>query len=263
MTKRVWAVSALLLAVLSIGACGTPRVPVGDADDTAAPSPAMMPTPNAFVSAVMHTRDLGSADVDITVDTSLDGSTDHVDGIGAVALDRGFGNIAWTGADGTTRVINNDVAIFVRDDVAGGMWTRLPEGQLEPRTAFANPLAGLGLLQNVVSADAEAIDGSHATRYSGRLPADQQALSAFGLTDEEITRLGDTSRAPGIDVTAWVDDAGRLLRVDRAFRLPAESGTSADLRVSTALSDFSGVIDVGPPPSESVTSASASASANS
>ena len=259
MTKRVWAVSALLLALLSIGACGTPRVPVGDAGYTAVPSPAMMPTPNDFVSAVMHTRDLGSADVDITVDTSLDGSTDHVDGIGAVALDRGFGNIAWTGADGTTRVINNDVGIYVRDDVARDRWTQFPEDQFNPRTAFANPLAGLGLLQDVVSADAEAIDGSHATRYTGRLPADRQALSAFGLTDDEITRLGDTSRAPDIDVTAWVDDADRLLRVDRAFRLPAEAGISADLRVSTALSDFSGVIDVGPPPSESVTSASASA----
>ena len=133
MTTRARAGAALLLAVLApttltLVSCGTPRVPVGEADYSTVQRPSMMPSANEFVSAAMHTRDMGSADVKVTVDTSIDGSRQHLIGVGSVALSEGFGNIAWTDSDGTTRVINNDVATFVRADEPDGMWNRLPEG---------------------------------------------------------------------------------------------------------------------------------------
>ena len=263
MTSRARAGTALLLAalapaVLTLTACGTPRVPVGQADYSAIQRPSMMPSANEFVSAVMHTRDLGSANVDITVDTLIDGARQHLDGIGAVALGRGFGNILWTDPTGTTRIINNDVATFVRDDEPDGMWNELPESAITPRTAFADPIASLGLLSDIRSDGAEEIDGIATTRYTGRLSADPQNLAAFGLTEDVIATLADASGGSSISVTAWADQTGQIVRVDRSFSGDSGSGTPVDLRVSTSLSDFSGVIDVGPPPSASVTSVSAS-----
>jgi hypothetical protein len=263
MTTRARAGAALLLAVLSaaalaLTACGTPRVPVGEADYSAVQRPSMMPTPNEFVSAVMHTRDLGSANVEITVDTTIDGSRQHLDGVGAVALGRGFGNILWTDDEGTMRVINNDVATFVRDDEPSGLWNQLPDGVSTPRTAFADPIASLGLLADVLADGVEEIDGIPTTRYTGRLAADPKSLAAFGLADDQIATLTGTAGGLSVTVTAWVDSTGQIVRVDRVFSSTPEGGTPVDLRVSTTLSDFSGVIDVGPPPSASVTSASAS-----
>ena len=263
MTTRARAGAALLLAVLApttltLVSCGTPRVPVGQADDSAVQRPSMMPTANDFVSGVMHTRDLGSANVDITVDTTIEGSHQHLDGVGAVALGRGFGNILWTDADGTTRIINNDVATFVRSDEPSGLWNQLPEGTSTPRTAFANPIASLGSLSDVRTEAVEEIDGVGTTRYTGQLSADPQNLAAFGLTDDVIATLADTSGGSSITVTAWVNDTGQIVRVDRSFTSAPGSGTPVDLRVSTSLSDFSGVIDVAPPPSASVTSGAAS-----
>ena len=187
----------------------------------------MMPMANAFVSSVMHTRGLGSAAVEISAESSVDGVDTRLTGTGGVDLGRGFGNILWTDAGGESREIVNDVAVFVQSDGPGSTWTRLPEGQKRPTTALTAPLAGLGALSDVASLGTEDVGGRPATHYAGKLPADAANLAALGLTDEQIARLAGQADGATIDVSAWVDSASRIVRVDRSVDLPGPDGDRA------------------------------------
>jgi hypothetical protein len=245
------AVSVVIAGAL-VGACGTPR---SDPSVSASEQPiSIMPMANPFVSAVMHMRGLGSAAVDVEADYHLDGTDSRRTGVGAVDLGRGFGNVLWTDADGSEREIVNDVAVFVQSDGPDSPWTRLPEGVVRPTTPLNAPLAGLGAIEDPTWGGTETIDGRMVTRYDGRLPADPVSLAALGLTAAQVSRLGVSVGDATVAVSAWVDSANRIVRVDRSLDVP-DGTDAARVRVSTRLSDFSRNIDVAPPPSQSVTNA--------
>ena len=105
----------------------------------------------------------------------------------------------------------------------------------------------------VAPAEDEGAEGQ--TVYSGLLPSDPDRLAELGFTDEEFVGIGDAWQGASIDVDVWVDRLGRVVRVDRSFDVAGPDGIEYAAAASTRLSDFSGVLDLTSPPSESVVDA--------
>ena len=251
---RPWLAAMVLAAVApTLAACGTPRV--APTSPAASGPISMMPTANDFVTSLIRTRDLGTAAVEIEVRTTVGDVTRELTGTGAVATDPGFGNLTWTGESGQTHEIINDIATYVQSDPPDGMWTRLAEGDRTPTTGFADPLSGLGGLALVTNEGADEVDGIPATRYSGTLQIDPNRMVELGLSEAEIAGIGDAWQGASMEVDAWVDAKGRVVHITRVAELIGQDGVPVRVEVSTALSDFSGGLDLENPPSESVTEA--------
>jgi hypothetical protein len=257
-TKRGMLVPALLglaLASLVLAGCGTQRA---DAGAPSAPPAAVSATPSAdeFVASVMRTRDLATAALEVTVSTDVGGDLRTLTGSGSSAVSNGYGELLWTDADGTTtREVSNGKGLFVQTDVPDGLWTRLPDERSTPTGRLADPLRGLGGLQDVVRTGAEELGGIPATRYDGTLPASADGLLLMGFSDEELVAIGEDWQGAVIEVTVWVDGRGRVVGIERSLDLPAAAAGPVTARTMTELSDFTRAIDLAPPPTESVVEA--------
>jgi hypothetical protein len=249
------AVLGLLLGSLVLGGCGTQRA---DSGASSAPPAAVSPTPSAdeFVGSLMRTRDLATAALEITVSTDVGGDLRTLTGSGTSAVSEGYGELLWTDADGAaSREVSNGKGLFVQTDVPDGLWTRLPDERSTPTGRLADPLRGLGSLQDVVRAGPEELDGIQATRYTGTLPASPDSLLVMGFTDEELVAIGEDWQGAVVEVTVWVDGAGRVIGIERSLDLPAAAAGPVTAETMTELSDFSLAIDLAPPPTESVVEA--------
>jgi hypothetical protein len=258
------AVSLLLGSVIMAG-CGTQRAdsaassaPASAGPASTAPPSAVAPTPSAddFVASVMRTRDLSTADLQVTVTTDVGDSIRTLTGTGEAAVAQGYGDMQWTDASGAvTRELSNGKGLFVQTDVPDGMWTRLPDERSTPTARLVDPLRGLGALQAVSRVGAEDFEGSPATRYTGTLPASEESLALLGFSDEELVGIGADWQGGVVEVIAWTDDRGRVVGIERSLVLPDAQAGPVSARTMTLLSDFTTAIDLAPPPTESVVEA--------
>lgn len=254
----------LLPAVVVLAGCGTPRAasPSGSASPGASAVSQIPELPRAsdFLSAVVATRSSGAARVDIEVLTTIDDPDPSLavdralTGSGAVFLEPGFGDIAWSSDLGPTREIVNDLGTYVQAEPPDGRWYLVDGGATTPTTAFADPLRDLGLLAGVESEGPEQIQGVAATRFAGTLELDPRELAALGLSDEEVSAIGDAWQGASEEVTVWVGPDGRIIRIDRQATFGDEVAAPVSVFASTELSDFGTFLDVAPPPSGSVDS---------
>ena len=256
-SPRRWFAAAALVAtcVVTVSGCGTPRVEPSagaSASDPASDIIPEMPSANDFVSAIMFTKTAGSADLDVEAVTSVGGSERRLRGTGPGAVGQGYADLTWTSDAGTTRELVNDQGVFVQTDVPDGKWNRLGEGARTPTTGFADPIRGLAGMSDVVEEGTETVDGLPATRYSGTIPVDPAELSALGLSDEEITSLGDAWKGAVVDATVWLDGSNRVIRVERTLDLGDASPVPASTFVVTTISDYGKVISLRTPPDESL-----------
>lgn len=258
---RTLAVAACLVAAMVVLAgCGTPRV-----DPSTAEPPqeiTMMPSNNAFVTSIQATEVLSSANVDIDLTTTIGDQTQARTAEGVAALRRGFGELTWTEDGSTRRERYNGKGVFLQDDIPDGMWTHLPKDELTPTIRLADPLRGLGQLQDITSREDVTTTGVPVTRYAGRLAADPERLAYLALTPEQIAGIGEAWQGQSIDVVAWTDPRRRVVRVDRSFEVTGDDGVPVSVTVKTVLDDFGAQIDLAPPKPESVIEASDSASAS-
>lgn len=241
---------ALVAVTAALAGCATPE---GTGPATPVPASPVAPTPSAsdLVAAVTHTRGLGTAAVDISVRTDADGAVRTLDGSGGIDLGKGYGDLLWRADDDSpVRELSNGKGLYVQSEVPTGTWARLPDVRSTPTGPLADPLRGLGTLQGVAESDAS-IDPL-GRRFTGTQPASTEALQLLGLTDEERTGLGDAWQRQPIDVTVWIDDARRVVRVDRSAQFPGGAGDAVRALTSTTLSDFSRPLDLTSPPSGSV-----------
>jgi hypothetical protein len=259
MTPKRGSLVALLVA-LTVGAaalagCGTQRA-VSTAS-SALPS-VVLPTPSAddFVASVMRTRDLATADLDVTVTTEVGGDVRTLTGTGSAAVAQSYADMQWTDASGAvTRELSNGKGLFVQTDVPDGLWTRLPDERATPTSRVADPLRGLGGLADVTRAGTEEFDGTPTTRYTGTLPASPESLALLGFSDEELVEIGTDWQGGVVDVTAWIDGRGRVIGVERSLDLPDAAAGPVSANTMTALTGFTTAIDLEPPPTESVVEA--------
>jgi hypothetical protein len=265
-TPRSLLVATVLAASLAtaLAGCGTKRVEQSTASSstisvTASAPEIIPPTPSAndFVSAIMFTKIAGSADLAVEAVTSVGGIDRRLEGDGSGAVGSGFADMTWVSDSGSERELVNDEGIFLQTDGPAGRWTKLADGEITPTTGFADPIRGLGAMSDVTEEGAETIDDVAATRYSGTLPVDVDALRAMGLSEEEVASLGDSWVGAVIVATVWLDATNRVIRVERALDLGEASPVRVTAFTATDISDYGKSIILKSPPDESVTTATA------
>jgi hypothetical protein len=265
---RRWPVLVLAAVGLAVGltGCGSPEA-AAPSSQTPEAAIAMMPSANPFLSALTFTNGLGTAQVDVTATTTVgDRSlTRTIDG--TASLDpRGYGIVSWSssGAGGEASVdeIASDKFVFFRPADSTGLWTQEPSGVRTQASRMISPLTGLGDLTDIVDAGQVELDGTQTRRYTGLLAVTPDRLEALGLTEADLTSVGDAWEGADLDVTVWIDGRNRVVRVDRAFDIVGQTGVPVSASTSTLLSDFAGPLDLTGPPSQSVTALPSNATAS-
>jgi hypothetical protein len=214
------------------------------------PTIAMMPSANAFSSAVSFTRGLGTGRLAIRATTTVDSVTTERSGTATAAFDpKGYGIATWTDGSAVVVELANEKSVFARPTGSGELWTPRPEDATSLSRTIMAPLTGLGELAEVRSEGSTDLGGTPTTRYSGRLPADPDRLRALGFDAADLAAIGEEWRGTAIDVVVWVDGNGRVVRVDRSIDLPAAAASAS---TSTTITDFTAALDLTNPPTASV-----------
>ena len=254
----------LLVGTAVLAGCGTQQADssasaTSDASPSAVAPSAVTPTPSAdaFVASVMRTRDLATADLEVTVTTDVGGSVRTLTGEGPSAVSNGYGDMRWTDASGAvTRELSNGKGLFVQTDVPAGMWTLLPDERATPTGRLADPLRGLGGLADVTKVGPEDLDGTaHDPLHRHPARESRTALPCWASPTRSSWRSARTGRVPIVDVTVWIDSKGRVVGIERTLDLPDAAAGPVSAVTMTALSDFTTTIDLEPPPTESVVEA--------
>lgn len=188
---------------------------------------------NPVVSALEIAQSLGTARATIDVANSVGDEDRMFTGSGVVDLGQGWSDLMWTG-DGSVRELVTREGTFLSDD-ADGRWLAFPDGT--PTSRIADVFDGLVAVPVWTVAGAEQIGTGSATRYTGVL---REWSSGLGLNDAETEAL--LAAGATIDISAWVDGQGRLVRILRVLRPVSASATPAPIpiRASTLidLTDF-------------------------
>lgn len=227
--------------VVVLTACSTSALP-----PSSTPPP---PTPASteYLDALEHTRSLGTASARIEVSTRREGAATRVAGSGAVAFYDGHGDLLWEAADGSVRrERSNARGVFVQDAPPDGPWQRA--ASMPATVPLTDPLRGLGQVADPLSLGPDVVDGEATERYSGTVSGTPEQLDLLGLGPAERAALPADRSALDVRITVWIDDGGRILRIDRELLSPGTDTPPLTAVVSTRLSDFSRVIDLSTPP---------------
>ena len=225
--SRATRLLAAALVTLLLSGCGdaAPR------SDAPAQPLTLLPSADPFISAVVATKSLGTARLEI--DAVHPDSTVH--GEGVTVLGSGQGDVTWAGAAAPYRELLNSRGLYVQTPPASGGWEQWPPGHVSTTSGFIDSLRGLGVLRDVVNEGSDQLGAVATTRYRGWLP----------LTADEASRLG-LSGTPAPDareeVTVWIDDFEHAIRVDRRGATDLDSVTSR-----TDFSDFSVLLNLTSP----------------
>ena len=237
----------VLVTALVLTACG--GLPGGSATYSAVPPP---PSPDPYTSALIMTKTWAAAEIQTTVDSSINGATSSLHGVGEVAIDKGYGDIEWSGSDSAYRELVNDRAIFTKPEGPATLWVRTESDGRTATSAFTNPLVNLTRVEAVARDGDEQMDGFTAERYRGTLPVTARNLEGLALADAEVAELVAAAGPEDVVVVeVWADPNHRLVRIDRSLKL--SGAVDADVRASSHLSNFGVMLDLAPPPSASVT----------
>jgi hypothetical protein len=151
--------------------------------------------------------------------------------------------VTWSSSAATYRELVNNRGIYVQAAPPDGTWEQRPVDAPTLSSGYVDALRDLGVLKGVVDEGIDPASGVPATRYAGWLPLDARESALLGLTPSDVATIPAGADQPREDVTAWVDDFGHIVRVDRRV-----TNGSGDLVRSTAtLRDFSLLIDLTSP----------------
>lgn len=214
-------------------------MPSASAFGEATPTPS--PSPNDVANAVSTTNAIGTASLQVTILTTVDGLDDELVGEGVAVLNSGDADLTWQSSAGTSREVSIDDIGYVQIEPPDGDWITLGEGETVPTLAAGQPLVGLAELAELRNEGAEVIGDVETTRFTGWLPA-QSHLEGMGLNDIAARRVLDDPAAR-IDVTVWVDGLGRIIRIMRT--VASTSGVAASS--TTELTDIGMPVTISDP----------------
>jgi hypothetical protein len=227
-----------VLITLVLAACGT-----GSAHpSTLEPSPGFLPSADAFTSAVVATKALGTAHMDLDVTASSTGQLTHAAAAGPTVFGTGLGDLTWTTGTTTFRELVNERGIFRQDSPPNGPWVQQEAGQPTSTSGFADSLRGLGVMRDVTDEGADSLNGVATARYSGWIPLNATEAALLGMPTAHLGSPSDVGTAREA-LTVWVDGFGHIVRVDR--RAPA----TGDPLVASSVSfdDFAMLLDLNTP----------------
>lgn len=250
-SSGVFIACTLLLGACSSGADQSASSPVSPtpAASTASPSPDPLLTPAAspVLDAVALSRAAGSAAIEVQSTATVASAQPWLNiGTGSVDLAKGLGRIAFESSNGgTSELLVNQDGNFVSTD-GGKTWFLLDFQQMTPLLGAVNVFR---LLSNVEwsEGEQETVDGQQLTRYDGTVvaPTIADAIDGMGISTEDPTALVGAQDLY-IDISVWVDDAGRIVRVLRVVTAQTPDGP-LDATELTTLSDFGSALDLTSP----------------
>ena len=246
---------------LLLGGCGShDSSPTSSATTvTAAPEPSPTPAANEYVDAVVHTRGLGTARTEIILTSTIGDQSRDLTAEGGLDLARGYGDLTWRSADGSVvHERSNSKGLFVQSDGPTGPWEKRDGVDASSTGPVSDVLRGLGTLSSLQLAGTEVFQGITFHRYTGVVPVSAQSLGQLGIGSEDAAAIAASAPDAMVQVTVWIDPSGRVVRVDRAIEVSDTSVGPVGATTTTRLTEFSGDLDLSPPPSESVVTAAAS-----
>ena len=191
------------------------------------------PGANPVIDAVTFTQSLGTSRASIDVANTVGGQDRLLGGEGVVDLRNGRSDLMWTG-DGSVREVVTPDGAFLTGDV-DGRWLAFPDGT--PTSRVADVFAGLPAVPEWTADGIEQIGAAAATRYSGVL---RDWTSGMGLNDAEAAAA--LAAGATIDISAWIDEQGRVVRILRVLRPINATEESAAIPIAAStlidLSDF-------------------------
>lgn len=236
-TRRIGVAALVGILALLIG-CTSP----GSRDRTPPP-----PTPasSAYLDALEHTRSLGTASMVVDGRSQSGEASTRLTGTGAVAFYDGHGDMLWTSDGSAWRERSNGRGVFVQEAPPDGPWRRAESPSVT--VALTDPLRGLGQVGTPVGLGPDVVEGEPTERYAGTAPATDEQLTLLGLDPAALSILAADRDALEVRITVWIDDGGRMLRIDREL-VTSDGPAPVTAMVTTRLSDFSRVIDLSTPP---------------
>jgi hypothetical protein len=222
-------VIAVVLTALLLAGCGDPSPRAGASSEPLS----LLPSADAFTSAIVATKSLGTARLTVHATHPESGQSAH--GEGVTVFGSGQGDMTWSVGEATFRELVNARGIYVQVPPHSGGWEQWPVTHVSPTSGFADCLRGLSVLRDVQNEGPERLGPVETIRYRGWLP----------LTPDESAQLGlRGTPAPDAreDVTVWIDSFGHAVRIDR------HASTSADTVDSrTEFSDYSVLLNLTSP----------------
>jgi hypothetical protein len=224
------------MALVALSGCGAPT---SSSTSSSAAALTLLPSADAFHSAVVATRALGTARIVVDVTRVAQTGNQTLTAGGVSVIGSGMGDLQWTTPDQSYRELVNNKGIFVTS--TGAEWTQWTLDEPTPTSGFVDPLRGLGVLREVTITGREDLGPVSTLRYTGWLPVDADEAAQLGLAEGDIPTLGDRPRE---DVSVWIDDFGHVVRVDRAVK---DTEGRPRLTSSTAMTEFSMLLDLTSP----------------
>ena len=260
MGRRTVAAALCGRALLLVGCGSSDASPTSSAATVnAAPEPSPTPAANEYVDAVVHTRGLGTAKTEIILTSTIGSQSRDLTAEGGLDLASGYGDLTWRGSDGSVvRERSNGKGLFVQSGGPSSTWEKRAGVDASSTGRVADVLRGLGTLGGLQLAGTEVFQGLTFHRYTGEVPVSAQALGQLGIGSEDAAAIAAAAPDAMVQVTVWIDPSGRVVRVDRAIDVADTSVGPVSATTTTRLTEFSGDLDLSPPPSESVVSAPAS-----
>lgn len=251
------ALAAAFAVVLLTAGCGSSTASPSASSRPVQADPSPTPAANAYTASVMKTRGLGTAKVSVVADSRIGSQDRSLTATGGIDLNRGFGDLTWTDADGATvRELSNGKGLFIQSEVPGGSWVKEAGVDASATGRVADALRGLGTLGGLRLDGTEEFQGLLFQRYVGTVPVSALALEQIGIGAQDAKAIAADASGADVTVTVWIDPSGRVVRVDREVDLPDTSLGPVTASTTTRLTEFSGDLDLSPPPSESVSVAS-------
>lgn len=198
------------------------------------PSPSLSTSSSATVltSAVSATTARGTARLQITVLSTVEGFDDEIQGEGLAVLNAGDADLTWSSVVGQTHEIIMADDLFVQLEPPSGAWVAVPAEEWTPTAAAGRPLRGLSDVMDVRLDGVELLDGVEATRYSGFLDLAGHS-DGLGLNSRAL-QLAAASPSARIAATVWIGNSGLIVQVMRTLVGANNVGAST----VTRLTDF-------------------------
>lgn len=173
--------------------------------------------------------------------TSVGGLEEELTGSGLIAFATGDADLTWQGSAGASREVTVDSTSALQLEPPDGEWIAIPADTWIPTLAAGQPLRGLADLRDVRDDGDERLDAIETTRLVGSLPAPGN-LEGMGINDLAAAAVEADPQAR-IDVTVWLDGAGRIIRILRTL----VSSTDVQSSSTTTLTEFGVAAEIRDP----------------
>jgi hypothetical protein len=253
--RRAWRLAALGAALaLGATACGGGSQGT-DRPDTLTPRAAL-------AAAVENAEQLTSSRFAMSTKTAGAGASFEMTGEGTYDYATKEGEMTFTlpGAGGQMlqRVVGDSLYMQLPTEPEVFYELRLSDLVDTSLAATTDPTAGLQTLReasdDVVEVGRDEQRGASTTHYRGTIPIEKALEALQGQMQDVVSQFLDTTELEDVPFDAWIDDDGRLRRMDQTMTIesPMLQGQPMTVETRFEMYDFGIEVDVAPPPADAV-----------